>query len=315
MVQVVGRVTRLTALLVVVLVPSSASGQANQPRTTWGDPDLQGVWSAAFLTRLQRPPGVNDLIVDLAQAKVLAERFRDEGPALEDPQIGWDNISELARVRGEHRTSIIVEPKDGRIPFTQMALDVAAGFGMRFRHGFDHAGQRPLSDRCLENFAYPPIRPFPAFIPHQVFQSRDLIAIVSESLVSVRMIHLGGAPPPSAVRSIEGYAMGHWEGDTLVVRTTHLRAVDPFRLVLGGPLLLSRNSVITERFTRVSDTELVYQFTIEDDALYTQPWAGEFSLTRHDVPMYEYACHEGNYSMDGILAGHRAEEAEAAAGR
>jgi hypothetical protein len=115
------------------------------------------------------------------------------------------------------------------------------------------------------------------------------------------------------VRSVEGYSVGHWEADTLVVRTSGLLADDPERDVLGRPLLISRESTITERFTRVSDRELFYRFTVEDDRLYTQPWTGEFSMTRHDGPIYEYACHEGNYSLANILRGGQAEAARRAA--
>lgn len=119
--------------------------------------------------------------------------------------------------------------------------------------------------------------------------------------VGRRTIHLDRDAPPGWPRSVEGYSRGHWEGDTLVVRTTHFRAEDPARSVNGRPLLLSRNSRITERFTRVSDTELSYRFTVEDDGLYTRPWTGELSMTRHDGPLYEYGCHEGNHSMLNIL--------------
>ena len=101
--------------------------------------------------------------------------------------------------------------------------------------------------------------------------------------------------------------MGRWDGDTLVVETTNMRADDPARNVAGRPLLLSRHSKVTERFTRVSPSELFYRFTVEDETLYTRPWSGEFSLTRFDQPIYEYACHENNYSLTNILRGGRAQ--------
>ena len=113
--------------------------------------------------------------------------------------------------------------------------------------------------------------------------------------------------PPDVVRSIGGYSSGRWENDTLVVETTHLRAIDPARNVAGRPLVLSRRSKVTERFTRVSPTELFYRFTVEDDEVYTRPWSGEFSMTRFDQPIYEYACHEANYSLTNILRGGRAQ--------
>src|SRR4030095_12264810 len=111
---------------------------------------------------------------------------------------------------------------------------------------------------------------------------------------------------------LEGYSPGHYEGDTLVVQTTHLRGEDPARFAIPRPLLLSRHSRITERFTRVSATELFYQFTVDDDELYTYPWRGEFLFRRHDGPIYEFPCHEGNYSLPNILSGGQAEAARGA---
>lgn len=142
--------------------------------------------------------------------------------------------------------------------------------------------------------------------------SRDHVVIVTEGPVGVRIIHLGGQPPPDALRTVEGYSTGQWEGDTLVVQTTHLRGEDPARYALPRPLLLSRHSRITERFIRVSATELFDQFTIDDGELYTQPWVGEFSFRWHDGPIYEYECHEANYSLPNTLRGGQAAAARGA---
>ena len=131
--------------------------------------------------------------------------------------------------------------------------------------------------------------------------------IVSEDAVGLRTIHLSDAPVPESLRTDEGYSVGRWENETLVVETTHFRAADPSRTVIGRPLVISPRSKITERFTRVSETELFYQFTVDDDQLYTLPWTGEFSMTRSDARTYEYACHEGNYSLPNILRGGQAE--------
>jgi hypothetical protein len=164
----------------------------------------------------------------------------------------------------------------------------------------------------MESLGYAPIRVFRVLLPRQIVQTRDHVVILSEDGVGLRMIHMKGQPPPDIIRSIEGYSVGHWEGGTLVVQTTHLRAEDPARNVIGRPLLLSRGSTITERFTRVSDGELLYRFTVEDDQLYSRPWTGEFSMTRQDGPIYEYACHEGNYSLANSLRGGQAEAARSA---
>ena len=143
-------------------------------------------------------------------------------------------------------------------------------------------------------------------LPRQIVQTRDAVVISSEDSSGIRVIHLGGQAPPDALQSIGGYSIGRWENDTLVVETTHLRADDPARNVAGRPLLLSRRSKVTERFTRVSPTELFYRYTVEDDELYTRPWSGEFSMMRFDHPIYEYGCHEGNYSLtNGCAADKR----------
>ena len=265
------------------------------------------MWATAFLTRLERPSGVESLVVNLEQAQALAATLRTQIPDNVDPQVVWDDIGELAKVKGEYRTSVIVEPENGQLPFTQAGLDLAAWSLDRDTQLFDRPDQRPLVERCLESFGYPPMRTIAIFLPRQLFQTRDHVVIVTEDQVGLRVIRLEGEPPPDRLRSFGGYSTGHWEGDTLVVRTTHLRAEDPARFVPGRPLLLGRDSTITERFTRVSETELFYQFTVEDDELYTEPWMGEFSMVWHDGPMYEYACHEGNYSMPTILIGGRAE--------
>ena len=215
-------------------------------------------------------------------------------------------------VKGEYRTSIIVEPANGQLPYTQAGIDLAAWALARDTQVFDHAGQRPLVERCMESLAYPPMRPIPVLIPLHILQTGDHVVMLSEDAVGLRVIGLRGEPLPDSLRSIEGYPKGRWEGDTLVVRTTHLRAEDPARFVIGRPLLLSRDTEITERFTRVSETELLYQYTVEDDELYTEPWTGEFSMVRQDVLTYEYACHEGNYSMPTILRGGQLEAAKLA---
>ena len=279
------------------------------PRTAHGHPDLQGVWPTEFLTLLERPPGVNTLVASPEEARAIAATIRTQQPDVIDPDVHTFDINQLGKVKGEFRTSVIVEPEDGRMPYTQTGLDVAAWSRVRDTQMFDHAEQRPLVERCLESLGYPPIRAVPIFLPRQILQTRDHVVIVTEDAVGLRIIRLAGEPPADSVRSMEGYSIGHWEGDTLVVQTTHLRGEDPARFVIGRPLLLGRDSTVTERFTRVSETELVYRYTVEDDELYTQPWTGEFSLTRHDVPVYEYACHEGNYSMPNILIGGQAQEA------
>jgi hypothetical protein len=263
------------------------------------------------MTPLERPAGVEHLVADPEQARALLETIRSKIPSLIDPDVTfWANISPLALVKGEYRTSLIVEPADGRMPLTQAGVDLSARIAVRNAQEFDHPEQRPLLERCMKGWGAPPMVAPVSF--HQIIQTRDYAVIVTEAPVGVRIIHLRGQPPSDALRTVEGYSTGKWEGDTLVVHTTHLRGEDQAHFAVPRPLLLSRHSRITERFTRVSETELFYQFTIDDGELYTRPWGGEYSFQSHDGPIYEFACHEANYSMENILRGGQAEAARRA---
>ena len=308
----------LSAVLLVCLtstfpVAAHDGERYTVPRTEHGHPDFQGIWATAFLTMLERPPGVANLVATPEEARKLAVAIRANAPAVVDPDFQLQNIQQLALVKGEFRTSHIVDPEDGRMPFTAAGLELAARVEARDSKSFDDIEQRPLAERCLENLGYAPIRTVPVFLPRQIVQTRDSVVISSEDSAGLRVIRLGGPEPPASLTSVGGYSAGHWENDTLVVVTTHLRADDPARSHAGRPLLLSRRSRIVERFTRVSPTELFYRFTVEDDELYTRPWTGEFSMTRHDGPTYEYACHENNYSLPNILRGGQVEAARLAA--
>ncbi len=299
------------SLLVLVGAPAGTVAQSSNPyvvpRTAYDQPDFQGVWAPDFATTLERPEGVENLIATPEDAKAIAAVFLNGLPDNIDSDIENHGIVNLAQVLGEYRTSVIVEPEDGKMPLSEVGLELVDWAQRRREHMFDSADQRPLAERCLEGWGSPPIRAAPLFVPHQIFQSRDTFVILTEDAVGLRLIHLQGAPPSDSLRSLDGYSRGRWEGDTLVVETTHFRGEDPAREVFGRALLIGPKTRLTERFTRVSDRELLYRFTVEDDELYTQAWTGEFSMTRHDVPIFEFACHEGNYSMPTILRGGQAE--------
>jgi hypothetical protein len=175
----------------------------------------------------------------------VAEKFRSRFPSLIDPDVTTWNISQLAMVKGEYRTSLIVEPADGRMPLRQAGVDLSARMTVRNTQEFDHPEQRPLQER-MQNYGAPPIIRPPVFAAHQIVQTRDHVVIVTEGPVGVRNIHLGGQSPSDALRTVEGYSTGQWEGDTLVVQTTHLRGEDPAHFAAPRPLLLSRHSRITE---------------------------------------------------------------------
>jgi hypothetical protein len=252
-----------------------------------------------------------ELVIDDEQARGLANAIYAGTPDNIDPDIDSFGPPTLAVVMGENRSSIIVYPEDGQVPFNEAGLELSMWNLMREEALFDHPEQRPKVERCLESWAFPPMRIIPYYLPHIFVQTKDQIAIISEDSVSLRTIHMNGYQRPDAIRTWQGHSVGHWEGDSLVVEVTHFRDDDPVRAILGRPILLSGDARVEERFTRVSETELLYQYTVEDEKYYTDTWRGEFSFRLSDQVSYEYSCHEGNYSMVGALRGARVQELRA----
>ena len=157
------------------------------------------------------------------------------------------------------------------------------------------------------------MRALPLGIPRKIIQNRDHVVIATEDAAGYRVIRLQDEPRSDLLRTVEGYSRGYWEGDSLVVETTHFRANDPALFNIPRPVVISTNTRVLERFTRVSESELFYQYTVEDDELYTEPWSAEFSYHLLDAHIYEYGCHEGNYSLPSILRGGQLQAAEQAA--
>ena len=310
-------------ILIIILAAYIFSGEGfaqsldtyQVPRTEFGQPDFQGVWSARFSTMLERPAGMGlPLVLSAEQAAGFAQAVAAGNAGNTDPDIDRFGPPVLAVVNGEYRSSVIVYPGNGMLPYNELGTQMSAHnyFG---GIGYDGPEQRPGVERCIEAWASPPMRAFMYQLFHGFVQTADTIAIISEESVMLRVIHMDGHLRPDAIRSFEGHSIGHWEGDTLVVETTHYSDVIPERATIGRPMLLSSEARVTERFTRTSETELNYQFTVDDPKYYTEPWRGEFSFTRDDSGhIYEYTCHEGNYSMVGALRGARVQEARAARG-
>lgn len=284
------------------------------PRTEHGHPDFQGVWMVGSYTPLERPDGVESLIVPPEQAAGFVAAGRAQIPEVADPDFVLHGIDQLSMVRGEYRSSVIVQPEDGKIPYTVVGLELVDWALIRDEQLFDHPEQRPRIERCLGGSGNPPMRIFPVYIPRQIVQNRDHVMIYTEDPSAVRIIQLGGSQLPQALRSVNGNSTGHWEGDTLVIQTTHFRADDPARLNFGRAVLIGEDSYVLERFTRVSESQLLYQYTIEDPTFYTESWSGEFPFDWFDGNTYEYSCHEGNYSMAGMLRGGQLEAARLAEG-
>jgi hypothetical protein len=287
------------------------------PRTADGHPDLEGVWSFATLTPLERPAelaGRASFTDDEAAAyerEVLARVNTDRRNATGALDLRGASVNEfwlergpLARIDGRYSTSLIVDPPDGRLPPMTVAAEERRAQQARSRVGLADHRTLSLSERCLRSASGPPYVPgAPDSNLIRITDSRDHIAIVQEKYHETRMISLDERPHvSSAVRSWMGDARGHWDGDTLVVRTTN------FIENLDQSNRLDRNLRLIERFTRVGTDTLRYEFTVDDPTVFTAPWTAVLPMRRTSEQLYEFACHEGNYSLPNMLRGARAEE-------
>jgi len=299
----------LLPLAILAVVAAAEKTPDRTPRMRDGHPDLSGNWSYATLTTLERPKelGNKTFLTDAEAAdlekKILAVQDRDrrdgEGPDGRGPdgrtdldraygQAWWEYGSRLV---GTRRTSLIVDPPDGRIPpltadGERRALDKRGLWTANGEYeggargtSLDSYADRPMQERCLH-------------------QNADHVVIVNEMVHEHRIVPLDGRPQIGApIRLWMGSSRGHWQGDTLVVESTNFRPM-VFRSASGKLKL-------TEKFTRVNRDTLIYEFTVDDPLTWTKPWTAQFPMTRIEEPVFEYACHEGNYSLPNILAGAR----------
>ena len=272
------------------------------PTTPWGDPDLQGIWDYRTLTPLQRPEEFADRTVateeEAAEYELRANTVRDGRTTVH--AVWWlDYGRELT---SDRRTSLIVDPPDGRIPETTDAAQArAAARRERARqHPADAPTFRSLTERCI-NFGMPPV-PGPYNNNYLIVQTPDHIVLFSEMIHNARIVALDGRDRPADdLRLWSGVARGHWEGDTLVVVSTHFSTKAAPRGATAGLRL-------EERLTRIGPGTISYSATLTDPETWTRPWTFAMPMTRTDQPPYEYACHEGNYGLRNIL--HNARYAE-----
>lgn len=291
-----------------LLLASPALGQDNSglERMPDGRPDMQGVWGTRFITRLERPTIATSLEVSAEEARMIVEDMRSRSSTVTDPDFDFYNFDQLAQVNGKFRTSQMIDPPDGRIPYSPAGIESAEAFSMRESYGFDDPEDRPPYERCLSGILSAPIRTLPMLIPIQIVQTRDAIIFRNEDVQGLRIIPLNAAPASGLAHPFDGIGRGRWEGDTLVIETTSFHPNDNARPDMGPPIMLTPATRITERFTRTSHTEMLYQYTIDDAHLYTQPWTAEFVMTLEpDVVVHEYACHEANYSLGNMLLAGR----------
>jgi hypothetical protein len=309
------------SLLAVLLLPIAAFGQSayKAPRTIWGTPDLQGFYINRTTTPLERPANLGpkefyteEEIAAMEKAAAARPAAQTEPGTAADAHYDMDQFGLSAGATGlvrQTRTSLIIGPT-GRMPTltpeaqTRAAQARAATAG----HEMDGPENRGMAERCiLWNFEGPPLMPG-GYNPNlQIFQGAKEVVIKHEMMGSPRIIRTDGTPhiDPS-IRQWFGDSIGHWEGETLVVDTTNFNDTPP----LGRNS--TRNLHVVERFTRVSEKQIKYQFTVSDPATWKDSWSGEYMIQQFKGPIYEYACQEGNYGMPNILSGARQAEREAA---
>jgi hypothetical protein len=292
------------------------------PKTPWGHPDLQGIWSNATTTALERPaefankPLLTDEEFAAIDKQVLDRRNTDQAPRAGDPgtynEFWWERGNLL------RHTSIIIDPPDGKVPPLTPAgqkLTAAWESARKGRGESDSWEDRNLHERCLLYHGVPPL-PTGYNNNYQIAQTPTHVAIRYEMLSETRIIPLGSRPAlHPRVKLWMGNARGRWEGQTLVVETTNFNQAAGGLYELGTVMHLQGTGEtlkVVERFTRVAPDTIDYTFTVDDPLVFTKPWTGRLPLTTTEGPIYEYACHEGNYAMEGMLRGARVEEEAAA---
>jgi hypothetical protein len=300
----------IRALLAVTVLPAFAEGAIAQtaqagpgtseiPRTLDGHPDMQGVWDNRWRTFLERQPGVAVGALDAAGARQLEEQqaaqFR-QLPGNGNPESDQD-MTTLVPVRGEYRTSLIIDPANGRVPWRPDARPIPRDL---INGAVNGPEERAPSERCIATPSFP-LLPLPSNGYIQIIQPPGLVLMRPEALSDLRLLVPG--------RTGSQETVSRWEGDNLVVETrsfapeTHW--VIPMTLVGFGPA-----TSVRETFTPVSPDEILYRFTVTDETLYSQPWTVETTWVRSPNPVLEYACHEGNYALSNILMGGRVRDAQ-----
>jgi hypothetical protein len=307
--------------------PSTVKKAWTMPRTADGHPDLQGVWTNVTLTPMERPAQfAGKATISDAEARAYVKNDLETNN-IDDPKApllaragsagtgGYNNLfidrgSELARVDGQNRTSLIIDPPDGKMPpFVGRTRPQGGGGGQGEGYAgmsYDSVKRRPLAERCLIGFGStsgPPMLPVLYNNNYQIVQTADSVMILVEMVHDVRVIRMNSEHSPKGVQKWLGDSVGHWDGDTLVIETVNVNPINRFR---GA----SDQFKVTERLKRVDANTILYRATIDDPGAYAKPWTVEYPFVATAGPVFEYACHEGNYAMQDILGGARKQEAE-----
>ena len=298
-------------------------------KETWfGDPNLQGVWTNASLTTLERPDYFESLEISDDEAMAARQSSEEFNQTLDNPyaqgetpesggdvggyNVAWmDPGSDFFKLNGKYRSSIITYPESGKLPrrLTRWAIEGPSIYRMFTRA--DHPEERSLGERCVVGFGSsggPPMLNVLYNNHYQIVQSPGYVMIMVEMNHDARIIRLDSDHNPDNMKPWLGDSIGWWEGQTLVVKTKNHHPQQKFRAAIRHQILMMEDAEVTERFTRVSKDEILYQFEVNDKKAYRDVWKGEMPLRSTESRIYEYACHEGNYAMANILAGARAEE-------
>ncbi len=328
---------KLGALCVSFLVLAAASGQAlaqeawKAPRTPDGKPDLQGIWTNASLTTLERPAQFKAQTIPADRAAQMEKQRaqmmvasnaptnpKDGAPTDRNSNAGYNTFwidpgTHYGVVKGEVRSSWIVDPPDGRIPYTKEAKTAFDARLNKVRATWDGPEMRPQGERCIVGFGStggPPMINVLYNNNYQIVQTPTHVVITAEMIHDSRIVPIAAQREAGGFPTWLGNSVGWWEGDTLVVETRNFHPDIRMRPNMGDSFYVGENPTVTERFTRVAADAIHYEFTVAEKNAFTQPWRAEMTFRASSSPMYEYACHEGNYALPGILAGARRDDRE-----
>ena len=319
-------VRNLTARLsVVAALMSIAAGL--DPTFVWGQrtsgdgyPDLEGIWNSATATPLERPAELKTkpffTPAEAAQwEREFTRRNEEPPPQAASARVGTGTYNTFYREFGTRtvktlRTSIVIDPPDGRIPALTPGAAEIKRRRIEGQRNFENPEGLGLQDQCLAFLtAGPPMLPYSYNSNYQIVQTKNAVVVHAEMIHDARVIHLDGrAHLPASIRLPMGDSIGHWEGKTLVIDTTNFTDAGGFYGDAGGNFGWDRNLHIVERLSLFDADTLLYQFEIDNPTAFTRPWKGELTMARTNDNIYEYACHEGNYSLTNMLKGYRADE-------
>jgi len=308
------RLPAACCLAACLCVPAFGAEPSNS-QTSAGHPDLEGIWSYATVTPLERPAELAGKEFWTAQEAAAYEKHlkqqvstdRRDGGAQTDVGRSYNELwRDRGNVLASRRTSIIIDPPDGKLPALTPAAQkrIEAANTHAQAHPADGPEDRSLWERCLTRGL--PMYPRSYNNNFQIVQTPGSVAILQEMIHEVRVVRMGGTHAPAVARSFLGDSIGHWEGNTLVVETANFNGSAEFGW--SDEVWYNRGLRLTERLTRVGPDELRYQFTVDDPDTFVRPWTGEIIATRTSGPIFEYACHEGNLALTDILSGARTAE-------